>query len=295
MLINVKATKIENSENGLLGLATVSFGDMLKVQSIAIKAGKEGQPFVAMPSYKTKQVDEEGKAVYKDICNPITKDFRETLYGAIMSAYTNDREATIGDPNGPVKPEIEVRVTPLHNGSSTKALATLYVDDSFVISNVALKQNKDGKLFMAMPSYKTNQVDEEGKAVYKDIAYPANKEARKELQEKVIEGYYEELADVMKPAPEQSAPEPSVGDGFASMGDEELPFADGKEPETVSDKKDTKTNSSKDTKASSQKKDDKGKAKPSIKDRLADGEAKKEAKLAEKAGEVKVPKNQEIA
>ena len=51
MLISVNTTKLENNGNGIIGLATVSFGDAIKVQSIAIKEGKEGKPFVAMPSY----------------------------------------------------------------------------------------------------------------------------------------------------------------------------------------------------------------------------------------------------
>ena len=84
MLISVKTNKLENSENGVKGLATVTFGDAFKVQSISIVEGKNGL-FVSMPSYKSKQVDENGDPVYKDICNPITKDFRDQLYGAILS------------------------------------------------------------------------------------------------------------------------------------------------------------------------------------------------------------------
>lgn len=40
-----------------------------------------------MPSYKTKQVDENGKSIYQDICYPVTKEFREKLYGDIEKAY----------------------------------------------------------------------------------------------------------------------------------------------------------------------------------------------------------------
>ena len=61
-----------------------------------------------MPSYKTKQVDEAGKAIYKDICNPITKDFRDALYGAILSSFENGREATIGEADGRTEPSIGV-------------------------------------------------------------------------------------------------------------------------------------------------------------------------------------------
>lgn len=43
--------------------------------------------FVAMPSYKTKQTDEQGKVVYQDVCYPVTKEFREKLYSEIVSQY----------------------------------------------------------------------------------------------------------------------------------------------------------------------------------------------------------------
>lgn len=42
---------------------------------------------MAMPSYKTKQTDENGKPVYQEVCYPVTKEFREKLYKEIISAY----------------------------------------------------------------------------------------------------------------------------------------------------------------------------------------------------------------
>jgi len=296
MLISVNTTKIENSENGLLGLATVSFGDAMKVQSIAIKAGKEGKPFVAMPSYKTKQTDEQGKPVYKDICNPITKDFRDALYGAILSSLENGREAIIGEADGRTKPEIGVKVTPLdRSDSATKGLATLYLDNQFVISNVAVKKSHEGKMFISMPSYKTNQVDEEGKPVYKDIAYPASKEARDELQHVVVEKYFETYAGIDGPVHTQApAEQTSAQSGFMPVEDSELPFDNGEKSEdkTSPQKPDAKKEEKPKTKDSE--KADKEKPK-SIKDRLADGEAKKAAKDAIKDSVPKPTKGQEIA
>lgn len=282
MLISVNTTKIENNGNGIIGLATVSFGDAIKVQSIAIKEGKEGKPFVAMPSYKSKQVDEQGKPVYKDICNPITKDFREALYGAILSSLANGREATIGEPDGRTNPEINVKVTPFDRGdSATKGLATLYLDNQFVISNVAIKKSHEGKMFISMPSYKTNQVDEEGKPVYKDIAYPTSKEVREELQHAVIESYFETsvgVGELIKATAEQVSAESR----FSAVEDSELPFDKGEKPEKKASPQ-----------KSEGKKDEKDKPK-SIKDRLADGQAKKAAKDAMKADMPKAPKKDQV-
>ena len=53
--------------------------------------GKE-KIFVSMPSYKTKQVDEQGKAIYQDVCYPVTKEFREKLYNEIISEYEKAKD-----------------------------------------------------------------------------------------------------------------------------------------------------------------------------------------------------------
>ena len=45
-----------------------------------------------MPSYKTKQKDENGKDIYQDICYPVTKEFREKLYSEIERVYAEAKE-----------------------------------------------------------------------------------------------------------------------------------------------------------------------------------------------------------
>ena len=45
-----------------------------------------------MPSYKTKQVDEQDKPIYQDVCYPVTKDFREILYNEIISEYEKAKD-----------------------------------------------------------------------------------------------------------------------------------------------------------------------------------------------------------
>ena len=297
MLVSVKTNKLENSENGIKGLATVSFGDAFKVQSISIMEGKNGL-FVAMPSYKSKQVDENGAPVYKDICNPITKDFRDQLYGAILSSFKNDRESVIGEADGRTAPKFGVKITPLQNAGNTVGIARIYLEDAFVISNVAVKKTQDGKYFAAMPSFKTSQLDEEGKPVYKDICYPATKEFRKELQSAVINTYLETIVGVNQPVPtrpENQEATPQNPDDFVNideaMGDMEFPFDDGfQEPESKPEtaKEDAKA---KEAKAEKREKDTSKSDKPkSIKDKLADGESKKKADVAKAADAPKMPK-----
>ena len=66
------------------GLASIYFEDSFIVNNVTILQGKENL-FVAMPSYKTKKMDENNKPVYQDVCYPITKEFREKLYSELIS------------------------------------------------------------------------------------------------------------------------------------------------------------------------------------------------------------------
>ena len=59
---------------------------------MSILQGKEESLFVAMPSYRTKQVDENQKAVYQDVCYPVTKEFREKLYRELISSYQEAKD-----------------------------------------------------------------------------------------------------------------------------------------------------------------------------------------------------------
>ena len=75
---------------GLVPLLLVLVVAMIAVPVIAVIAKEK--IFVSMPSYKTKQVDEQGKPIYQDVCYPVTKDFREKLYNEIISEYEKAKD-----------------------------------------------------------------------------------------------------------------------------------------------------------------------------------------------------------
>ena len=81
-------------ENPVKGFCTLVFGDSFKVTNIAILENKSsGELFVSMPRYLSNEKDENGNQIYKDVCNPITKEFREELYTNILKAF----ERTMSD------------------------------------------------------------------------------------------------------------------------------------------------------------------------------------------------------
>lgn len=191
MEVVVKTNPYANQENGKMGVANVTFGDSFKARSMNIIKGKNDELFVSMPSYPTRKVDENERPVFQDYCHPVTKEFREQLYGAILESFKTGQDVKFDTGSGKDTPSIEVTVVPIEGDNSTKALARLCIDEGFVVNNISIKENKDGELFVSMPSIKTTLTDEQGNPEYLDVCYPTTKEFREQLNEKIIETYHQ--------------------------------------------------------------------------------------------------------
>ncbi len=231
MKYSINVTEAKNQEGNVKGFATLVFGDSFKITNIAILENKEKDTlFVSMPRYKSSERDESGAVVYKDVCNPITAEFREELYGNILEAFEQEKAADKSQPRerkGEAEmPEFSVTVTPYEReGSNIRGLARIYFDDSFIVNNVSILQGKD-KVFVAMPSYKTKQVDEQGKAVYQDVCYPVTKDFREKLYSEIVSQYEkakEQNQERAKEAAQNQAKEQSK-DQFMKADGKDLPF-----------------------------------------------------------------------
>ena len=191
--IKVNEVRAKDGSN-IKGFATVVFGDSFKITNIAILENKEkGELFVSMPRYRSNERDESNSVIYKDVCNPITVEFREELYTNILEAYAKIREPEKAETQTQEKtkemPEFSVTVTPYEReGSNIKGLARIYFENSFIVNNVNILQGKE-KIFVSMPSYKTKQVDEQGKPIYQDVCYPVTKDFREKLYNEIIAEY----------------------------------------------------------------------------------------------------------
>ena len=196
-MIKINVVKTTNDETKVKAFANVVFGNSFKITNISIiENSKNGELFVSMPRYRSSELGEDGQPVYKDVCNPITKEFREELYTNILATYEkdiNDHVAvmTVGEKERDkvAEPKHSVRMHPLDKeGSNVKAVGQIYIEDSFIINNINVIEGKKG-LFVTMPSYKTKKVDEEGKAIYQDICYPVTKDFRDKLFASILDGY----------------------------------------------------------------------------------------------------------
>lgn len=192
----IRLNAVNNPDASVRAFATVTLGESFKITNVAVVEGKEKQPFVSMPSFRSKERDEHNQAVYKDVCNPITKEFREELYGDILDLYAEmehtGKAEIVREVEETMEPEFTVKVTPFEReGSNVLGLARIYFEDSFVVGNVSIIKGKD-KEFVAMPSYKAKQSGKDGKPHYQDLCFPVTKQFREKLYDTILATYHKE-------------------------------------------------------------------------------------------------------
>jgi len=110
----------------------------------------------------------------------------------------------------------EVRVFPV-NEDKLKAYATITFDDCFVIRDLKVIHGNSG-LFVAMPSKKRKD------GSFKDVAHPLNNEFRSKIEQKVLDAYEAERAQMAGPheGPAPKAPEsPEPPESEPSLDPEE--------------------------------------------------------------------------
>ena len=95
--VQVNEVRTTNPESAVRAYASVTFEGAFMVCNIAILDTRAtGEPFISMPNYKTRRVDEKNQPQYQDICYPVTKEFREQLYGDILAEYRNQTKTKPG-------------------------------------------------------------------------------------------------------------------------------------------------------------------------------------------------------
>ena len=75
----------------------------------------------------------------------------------------------------------------LRDDSKLKAVASITIDDCFVIHDIKIIEGSEG-YFIAMPSRKTQEGE------YKDIVHPINTETREQIIKLVLEAFNAEKA-----------------------------------------------------------------------------------------------------
>ena len=81
----------------------------------------------------------------------------------------------------------DVRVRKVTSQNRMKAIASITIDDVFVVHDIKVIDGEKG-LFIAMPSKKTADGE------YRDIAHPINSATREMLQTTILKAYEEALS-----------------------------------------------------------------------------------------------------
>ena len=90
-------------------------------------------------------------------------------------------------------PKIGISVTAIiNNETNIKGYANAVIADSFAINDIAIVDGKNG-LFASLP--KRKYIDEHNAVQYREICSPITKEMRNELNEKVLDAYYQKLEE----------------------------------------------------------------------------------------------------
>ncbi|GFI17554.1 putative septation protein SpoVG [Lachnospiraceae bacterium] len=85
---------------------------------------------------------------------------------------------------------IKVTVTPMQNQDGClKANASIILNDVFKVTGIRIGISQKGNIFVSMPDYKTGRLDDNGKDVYQDIAYPVTRQFRQELYDEIVKEF----------------------------------------------------------------------------------------------------------
>lgn len=79
MKVDVKISSIR-PEGNIRAIASVNLNDCFAIRNVKVMDSTK-RLFIAMPSYRAISGE------YKDICFPVTKEFREQLNNAVIDAY----------------------------------------------------------------------------------------------------------------------------------------------------------------------------------------------------------------
>lgn len=114
LAFKVRVTPYERNGSNIRGFASVYLEDSFVIGSVNIINGRNGE-FISMPAYKARTGAKDGESVYHDIVYPITKEFREQLYGEILNTYHEKKQEKAQAVRESVKSESRPTETKVEN------------------------------------------------------------------------------------------------------------------------------------------------------------------------------------
>lgn len=172
-----------NNHSNVRATVNVVLGDAVKVNGIKIIEGENGL-FVSMPCYKDKQ------GYYREICNPISAEFRGVLIDTVMKAYEADKHYAYF--NDKPNPTVKARVNLVKEDSPIEAFGSITLDDAFVINNIQIRNNVRGNPFVCLPQ-SSSYLDKNGETLYPKICEPVTEKFEGIINGMLLKAYQVEL------------------------------------------------------------------------------------------------------
>lgn len=190
MKYKVRAIYVERENSAVVGVASVTLEDVFAINQISIIKREDGTLFTSFPSVRTGEKDFNGKDMYQNIIHPITEDMAEELSEHIVDTYwkIQGEEPAEAEFVNEQPLTFSVRMKPYQNLEFLRATATLTFGGSLLVKNVRVMEGKNG-LYVQMPSYKTKELDENQKPIYKDYAHPVTAQFRTVLYDAILNEY----------------------------------------------------------------------------------------------------------
>lgn len=181
-----KIEQTDNKHTSIVGFAIILFDKKIQISNITIR-NTNNKLYIYMPQYQ-----QDNK--YMDYCHPITKEFRSKLFANILSEFEKLKEGETvtkkfsTNPDQPLQLHMKVDLFTKSN-SQIKAIATMFINDIFVINNVLIKHGNNG-FYIHYPSIKIKKNNQES---YQTVCLPIEKDTRKNLQKQLYAAYKTEL------------------------------------------------------------------------------------------------------
>lgn len=106
--------------------------------------------------------------------------------------------------NNTTNMNIKVTVIPMKEQEGClKANASIILNDAFKVTGIRIGISQKGNVFVSMPDYKTGRLDDSGKDIYQDIAYPVTRQFRQELYDEIVKEFNAVMEQEVKQAGEK--------------------------------------------------------------------------------------------
>lgn len=173
-------------------MATLMIAGQFVITGIRLMESDQQGYYIKMPSYRSQEYDDFGRAIYKDhaVLNKelyaAVKDDVVHKYEAVMQGYETDA-VKAGDLAFPV-PDVFVTKLEMIEAGNLCAEASICIGGRAYINGVRILSGKNNNLFVGMPSTK---IQKEGGAgtEYKEVCFPVTKDMRTAVNTAVLSDY----------------------------------------------------------------------------------------------------------